>query len=121
MADFSFNKGSDYTVFAEDIAVGGIKKMICVAKNSYSVISQFLTDVAVAKVPAKNYELTFVMNVEGENIFSQKTDFSRIDIVGKHCTVSYTQCYVTQIESFINASGEVEERVTVTAEERVVF
>ena len=121
MADFSFNKGSDYTVFAEDIAVGGIKKMICVAKNSYSVISQFLTDVAVAKVPVKNYELTFYMNVEGENVFSQKTDFSKIDVVGKHNTTTYTQCYVKQIESFINAVGEVEERVTVTAEERVVI
>ena len=31
LADFSFFKGSDYTVFAEGVAVGGIKKIICVA------------------------------------------------------------------------------------------
>ncbi len=121
MADFSFNKGSDYTVFAEGVIVGGVKKIICVAKNSYSVISEFLTDVAVAKVPVKNYEIIFSMNVEGENIFSKKTDFSQIEIAGKNSTVVYKQCYVKQIESFINAVDEVEERVTVTAEERVVI
>lgn len=121
MADFAFNKGDDYTVLADGVAVGGIEKMTCATKNSYSVISQFLTDIAVAKIPEKSYELTFVMNCEGENIFSTKTDFSTIKLVGKNNTVTYIQCYVKQIESVINSSGTVEERVVITAEEREIL
>lgn len=119
MIEFKFAKGNDLVVLLNDIVLGGVSSAVCAKNTKFDDVMQFLTDVPVHRVAQNSYTVTLKMNFESENPFDSVEDFV-IKFANESKTVEYKGCFVSKIESKINALGAIEDIVTISAKERFV-
>ena len=62
MSDFVFVKGSDITIKLNGEVLGGVQKVVCSTKKTFSDIKEFLTDIPVARVEENRYQLVMTLN-----------------------------------------------------------
>lgn len=119
MADFVFVKGEDITIKLNGEVLGGVQKAVCTTKKSFSDIKEFLTDIPVARVEEKKYEITLTLNSQSFDDF--ENELESIEFSDSSKTVIYTKCSVEEAQSTVNAKGNVEYKVKITSEERNVL
>lgn len=119
MVEFNFAKGNDVVISLDDIVLGGVSSAVCYKNTKFVDIMQFLTDVPVHRTAQNSYIVTLMMNFENKNPFENSEDFV-MKFSDNSKTVEYLGCFVSSIESKINAVGAIEDIVTVSAKERIV-
>ena len=73
MADFVFVKGSDLTIKLNGEVLGGVQKAVCSTKKTFSDIKEFLTDIPVARVEDKRYEIILTLNIQSFEDFDNNS------------------------------------------------
>lgn len=118
MADFVFVKGSDLTIKLNGEVLGGVQKAVCSTKKTFSDIKEFLTDIPVARVEDKRYEIILTLNIQSSEDFES---VETLEISNSAKTVKYTKCNVDETQTTVNAKGNIEYRVIISSEMRNVL
>lgn len=118
MSEFIFVKGSDLTVKLNGEILGGVQKAVCSTKKTFSDIKEFLTDIPVARVEEKNYEIILTLNTQS---FNEIEAIESLEFSDSAKTVTYSKCNVDETQTAINAKGNIEYRVTISSEMRNVL
>lgn len=119
MVEFNFSKGNDVVISLNDIVLGGVSSAVCYKNTKFVDIMQFLTDVPVHRTAQNSYAVTLTMNFENKNPFENSENFG-MKFSDNSKTVEYKGCFVSSIESKINAVGAIENVVKISAKERFV-
>lgn len=118
MADFVFVRGNDLTIKLNGEVLGGVQKAVCSTKKTFSDIKEFLTDIPVARVEEKRYEIILNLNIPSlDNLESIES----IEISDSAKTVTYTKCNVEETQTTINAKGSIEYRAIISSDMRNVL
>ena len=118
MADFVFVKGSDFTIKLNGEVLGGVQKAVCSTKKTFADIKEFLTDIPVARVEDKRYEIILTLNIQS---FEDFESVETLEISNSAKTVTYTKCNVDETQTTVNAKGNIEYRVIISSEMRNVL
>ncbi len=118
MADFSFEKGDDITIYINGQILGGVKGAVCRRDNTCYSISEFLNDIPVKKLSKSNYQLELVL--DGSDILQtfQGQNIQSIEFAGSYRKVIYSDCFIDSVDTSINPEKPIEYTVKITAVER---
>jgi len=118
MSDFVFVKGSDLTIKLNGEILGGVQKVVCSTKKTFSDIKEFLTDIPVARVEENRYQLVMTLNTPSLEKVGEIESLEFYDLAK---TVIYTKCNVDETQTTVNSKGNVEYRVIISSEMRNVY
>lgn len=114
-------RNRDVTVKLNGAVLGGVKSVTCKDKNNYIDIAVFLTDIPEYRVARKSYALTLVTDCVDDNMPSREDGVQSIELLIDGKIEKYSGCIVEGVEKRINASGAIENVITVNAQEREVL
>ncbi len=120
MADFEFEKCGDVLIKLDCKLLGAVTDAECTSENSYSDISQFLTDIPVCRIPESKYKIRLSMTLNGENPFWDKASFEQVELIMKNRTVRYSDCFVESAKTAVGARGFVQAQVVMSAQKREI-
>ena len=118
MSDFVFVKGSDITIKLNGKVFGGVQKVVCSTKKTFSDIKEFLTDIPVARVEENRYQLVMTLNTPS---LEEIKEIESLEICDKSKRLIYTKCNIDETQTMINARGNLEYRVNVSSEKREIY
>lgn len=113
-----FVKGSDLVIKLNGDILGGVQKLACSTKKTFSDIKEFLTDIPVARVEENRYQLVMTLNTPS---LEEIKDIESLEICDKSKRLVYTKCNIDEAQIMINPKGNLEYRVTVSSEKREIY
>lgn len=118
MSDFKFKNGSEVTVYADGVVLGGVLSVESEIKNSVNNIEEFLTDVPVAQFADEDYIIEIKMNAQpyGSIVFEPK----RIVLEDRSNRAVFTKCCVESVKCEILPRAAIVYTVRIAAGERRV-
>lgn len=108
--------GSDVTVIADGVTVGGVLSAECGQQNEVERIEEYLTDVPVAQLPVTSYYIKLRMRVQPYGSLGLNPD--EVVLQSGARRVTYRRCAVESVKCEILPRLAVEYTVTLSAGER---
>jgi hypothetical protein len=118
MSDFVFVKGSDLVIKFNGEVIGGVQKVVCSTKKTFSDIKEFLTDIPVARVEENRYQLVMTLNIPS---LDEIKEIESIEICHTSKRLVYTKCNIDETQTMINAKGNLEYKMMVSSEKREIY
>lgn len=116
--DFSYENGSDITIYVNDKIIGGVREAVFGNENTCYGISEFLNDIPFKNIKKASYKIQLAgVGTESLKLFeNQSADTIRVE--GSDKKVIYSGCFTDSITTTVMPNKKIEYTVKITAAER---
>jgi hypothetical protein len=114
-------KGENILIKINGTIAGGLTSIVCSDISTCTSIKTFLTDEPVYNVVSCSYKIVITANCNAEDVLIDFRNIKTIEVIDSDTQSKYSDCFVDNIKTTINAKGVPESIVTIISYKRSVI